>query len=77
MLMHMNFVWQGHDSERKIGVSLKRSYDFSCEGLKKHQILFVFESRTNRLMFDDSCFDSFANEMEHGICYLLPKQSIP
>ena len=33
--MHMYFVWQGHDSKRKIGVSLQGNDDFTTESLKK------------------------------------------
>ena len=59
--MHMYFVWQGHDSKRKIGVSLQGNDDFTTESLKKNIRFFVFQSRTPRLIFDDSSFDSFAN----------------
>ena len=62
MFMHMNFVWQGHDSKRKIGVSLWRNDDFCCEGLKKNiRFCFFLKDEASRLMFDDSCFDSFAS----------------
>ena len=69
----MNFVWQGHDSKRKFGVSLKRNDDFRTETAKKKIRFCVLQSRSPRLIFDD-CVNLLCQW--NGTCNMLFVQLI-
>ena len=69
----MNFVWQGHDSKRKFGVSLKRNDDFRTETSKKNIRFCVLQSRSPRLIFDD-CVNLLCQW--NGTCNMLFVQLI-